>query len=80
MKKTLEKKFNPLIGCPTYINLKNGYLIIDSKAKVIQMSDSTGVGMFVGLNPIGPKGYELMVSYNRGFVSAVYQSKFCKII
>ena len=45
----LEKKFNPLIGCPTYIDLKNGYLIIDSKAKVLKINKSTGVGMFVGL-------------------------------
>lgn len=75
----IQQKFLPLIGCPTYID-KKGYLIIDSKAKVVKLDHiNTGVGMFVGLNPF-KKGYELLVSYGGGGVVSIYQPKFSKIV
>lgn len=80
---TLEQKYNKYIGCTTYIN-KKGYLIIDSKAKVIKMNhDTNGVGMFLGVIPKekrqGLKKYHLIVQYGLANTS-VYQNKFTKII
>lgn len=77
MPNPIQKKFNAYIGCPTYIDTKTGFLIIDSKAKVLKIiHGNTGVGMFIGVI----QGNLLGVSYSQGRLDALYKSKFTKII
>jgi len=79
MKETKIKKvdFESLIGCTTYIDKTNGYLIIDSKSTVLSIAnnDVCAVGMFIKVGEHGG----LLVQYGHGTI-CLYNKKYTKII
>lgn len=79
----LKEKFLPLVGCPVFIDQSDGFLVIDSKAKVLKIGNYGKfiMGMFSGIIPLKSrvKGYPLAVTYN-GFNIACYQNKYTRII
>jgi len=81
IKNTLEKKFNPYIGCHAFIDRSNGHLIISSNGKAIGLSNQNHTatnGMFVGIRKYGRKKM-LTVTFD-GFQVFFYNPKFSKII
>ncbi|OGG65140.1 hypothetical protein A2Z56_02515 [Candidatus Kaiserbacteria bacterium RIFCSPHIGHO2_12_45_16] len=78
---TIEEKFRPFIGCHTFIDMKNGFLNIDSHGKALVLSSHGGQsahGMLTGVRRMGRKKV-LVVTYD-GFNSFVYDPKFTKVI
>ena len=79
---TIKKEvFESLIGCTTYIDKTDGYLIIDSKSTVLTIANNSAnkavcvVGMLVGVRKHGG----LLVQYGQVTI-CLYNKKYTKII
>ena len=78
---TKKEVFESLIGCTTYIDKTNGYLIIDSKSFLLRIArndvnnDVCAVGMLV---EVGERG-RLFVRYGYGTI-CLYDREHTKII